>query len=250
MVRCEVCGLDPDLGKQTPRDRFLCVPVKDWRKFLRREYAISQAKDDYAHLSAVARSVELFGTFEVCPQCGTYTFQEPVFLDSSLYRLESLGTPDSSAAKRPPVLADDACDKKPVTDLIADRCVPLEQCVCGHVLTDALGRPWDSHATCVLVADRSVRVYRRFYHEMKKIFTARSAEEKREAVALTSHYTGLMHLCGDCKRLLVRFPPCEKKQPASFEFIRAVEPCCGCTLSPDGKWRAGPVARAPLKSQI
>ena len=61
---------------------------------------------------------------------------------------------------------------------------------------------------------RSVRIYQRFYHEMKKIVTARSAEEKREAVALTSHYTGLMHLCGDCKRLLVRFPPCEKKRPA------------------------------------
>lgn len=232
MVRCEECGLDPDLGKQTPRDRFLCVPVKDWRKFLRREYAISQAKGD-AYFSAVWRSVELFGTFEVCPQCGTYTFQEPVFLDPSLYRLENPGTLGSSAAKCPRVRAGAACDKEPVTDLIADRCAPLEQCRCGHVLTDALGRPWDSHATCVLVADRSVRMYRRFNHEMKKIVTARSAEEKREAVALTSPYTGLMHLCGECKRLIVRFPPCEKKQPASFEFLRAVEPCCGCKLSPE-----------------
>ncbi len=248
-MKCEVCGHQLYPRKQRSYESFLCVPVKDWRKFLRREYAISQAKGD-AYYSAVWRSVELFGRFEPCPQCGTYTFMGPDVHVHILYRPEGPITSEPSAGKCPPVRAGAACDKEPVTDLIADRCVALEQCVCGHVLTDALGRPWDSHATYVLVTGRSVRIYQRFYHEMKKIFTARSAEEKREAVALTSPYTGLMHLCGECKRLLVRFPPCEKKRPASFELVRVVEPRCGCTLSPDGKWRAEPVARAPLESQI
>ena len=248
-MKCEVCGHQLYPRKQRSYERFLCVPVKDWRKFLRREYAISQAKGD-AYYAAVWRSVELFASFEPCPQCGTYAFLGPDAHNHILYRLEGPGTPESSAGKGPRVRAGAAPDKDPVTDLIADRCVPLEQCMFGHVLTDAMGRPWDNHATHVLVTSRSVRIYQRFYHEMKKIVTARSAEEKREAVALTSHYTGLMHLCGGCKRLIVRFPPCEKKQPASFEFVRAVEPFCGCTLSPDGKWRAEPVARAPLESQI
>ena len=139
-MKCEVCGHQLYPRKQRSYESFLCVPVKDWRKFLRREYAISQAKGD-AYYSAVWRSVELFGRFEPCPQCGSYAFLGPDTHVHILYRLEDPGTPDSYMGKRTPTRAWAACDKEPITDLIADRCVPLEQCVCGHVLTDALGRP-------------------------------------------------------------------------------------------------------------